>query len=49
MPYSLGVRNAASLSGLLLGLVTLLKVVLPFMSCGFLRVLWDGLYCDVVA
>ena len=34
MPYSLGIRYAASLSGSLPGLVTLLIVVLSFMSSG---------------
>ena len=49
MPYSLGIRYAKSLSGSLLGMVTLLKVLLSFISCGFLGVQWVSLHCVVVA
>ena len=49
MPYSLGIRFAKSLSGSLLGMVTLLKVLLSFISCGFLRVQWVSRHCVVVA
>ena len=49
MPYSLGIRYAKSLSGSPLGMVTLLKVLLSIISCGFLRVQWGNLHCVVVA